>query len=56
MKELVDNGHIGPKTGKGFYDWTPEMTEKMEKEREEELIHWVKKDLKEAKKSKVSVN
>ncbi|WEG13317.1 3-hydroxyacyl-CoA dehydrogenase NAD-binding domain-containing protein [Pullulanibacillus sp. KACC 23026] len=45
MKELVDNGHIGPKTGKGFYEWSPEFTAQMEREREEELVHWLKKDL-----------
>lgn len=54
MKELVENGHIGPKSGKGFYEWTPELTERMEKEREEELIHWLKKDIKEAKETKIN--
>ncbi|KHD85266.1 3-hydroxybutyryl-CoA dehydrogenase [Heyndrickxia ginsengihumi] len=49
MKELVDNGHIGPKAGKGFYDWTPEFTVQMEREREEELIHWLKKDIESVK-------
>lgn len=49
MKELVDNGHIGPKTGKGYYDWTPEFTAQMEHEREEELIKWLKKDIEDAK-------
>jgi len=46
MKELVDQGHYGPKTGKGFYEWTPEFASQMELEREEELIHWLKKDMK----------
>lgn len=46
MKELVENDHIGPKTGKGFYEWSPEFTAQMEKEREEELIDWLKKDIK----------
>lgn len=50
MKELVENGHIGPKTGKGFYDWTPEFAVQMEKEREEELIKWLKKDMKDVEK------
>ncbi|UJL47417.1 3-hydroxyacyl-CoA dehydrogenase family protein [Virgibacillus sp. NKC19-16] len=52
MKELVDNGHHGPKTGKGFYEWTPEFTEQMEHQREEELIHWLKKDIEEANNKK----
>jgi 3-hydroxybutyryl-CoA dehydrogenase len=49
MKELVENGHFGPKTGKGFYDWTPEFVEQMEQEREKELIRWLKQDLEELK-------
>ncbi|WP_404455052.1 3-hydroxyacyl-CoA dehydrogenase family protein [Oceanobacillus kapialis] len=50
MKDLVDNGNYGPKTGKGYYDWTPEFTAQMEQEREDELIKWLKKDMKEANK------
>ncbi|QQE77979.1 3-hydroxyacyl-CoA dehydrogenase family protein [Alicyclobacillus sp. SO9] len=49
MNNLVDNGHYGPKTGRGFYEWTPAMTEHMEHEREKELIHFLKQDLEEAK-------
>lgn len=45
MKKLVENGHIGPKSGKGYYEWTPELITRMEKAREEELIRWLKKDL-----------
>ena len=45
MEDLVNNDHIGPKTGKGYYDWTPEFKTQKEVEREEELIHWLKKDL-----------
>ncbi|HZG73159.1 MAG TPA: 3-hydroxyacyl-CoA dehydrogenase NAD-binding domain-containing protein [Chondromyces sp.] len=44
MRRLVDDGNYGQKTGKGFYEWTPEMSEKMNRERERELIEWVKKD------------
>lgn len=47
MKELVDNGHYGPRTGKGFYEWTPEMTKQIEFEREQELIRWLKRDISE---------
>lgn len=46
MRKLVDQGHYGQKNGKGFYDWTPELSEKMNRERERELIEWVKKDQK----------
>ncbi|WP_080876002.1 3-hydroxyacyl-CoA dehydrogenase family protein [Oceanobacillus timonensis] len=48
MKELVDNGHYGPKTGKGYYEWTTEYINQKEYEREEELIKWLKKDMNEA--------
>ncbi|AJO21492.1 3-hydroxyacyl-CoA dehydrogenase family protein [Weizmannia coagulans] len=51
MKALVENGHIGPKTGRGFYEWPSEFTAEMEHEREKELIHWLKKDIKEEKQS-----
>lgn len=47
MKELVDNGHYGPKTGKGFYEWTAESATQKENERESELIYWLKKDIEE---------
>lgn len=46
MEELIQNKEYGPKTGKGFYNWTEDLKLKMEKEREEELIHWLKKDIK----------
>jgi 3-hydroxybutyryl-CoA dehydrogenase len=27
LQEKVDRGELGVKTGKGFYDWTPDSTE-----------------------------
>jgi 3-hydroxybutyryl-CoA dehydrogenase len=45
MRTLVDEGNYGQKNGSGFYQWTPEFSEKMNKEREKELIEWLKKDL-----------
>jgi len=27
LKEKVEKGNLGVKTGKGFYDWTPESAE-----------------------------
>ncbi|WP_052947861.1 3-hydroxyacyl-CoA dehydrogenase family protein [Aneurinibacillus tyrosinisolvens] len=45
MRGLVDEGKYGQKNGAGFYEWPPEFSEKMNRERERELIEWVKKDL-----------
>ena len=45
MSQLVEDGKYGQKNGAGFYDWTPEFSEMMNKAREKELIEWLKKDL-----------
>lgn len=45
MEELVEKGHYGQKTGKGYYEWSSHFTAQKEHEREEELINWLKKDL-----------
>src|SRR5699024_5311235 len=39
MKSLVENNHYGPKTGEGFYKWSKEQINKIEYEREKELIN-----------------
>jgi 3-hydroxybutyryl-CoA dehydrogenase len=44
MRRLVDEGKYGQKNGHGFYQWTPEFSQKMNDERETELIQWLKKD------------
>lgn len=46
MQKIVEEGNLGLKSGKGFYDWTPEMKEKMVKLRTETLIDFLKKDKK----------
>lgn len=46
MRSLVDAGSYGQKNGQGFYEWSPEQSQKMNKAREQELIYWLKKDLK----------
>lgn len=53
MRRLVDEGKYGQKNGKGFYEWTPEFFNQMNKEREKELIRWLKQDLLDHKKSPV---
>ncbi|WP_367590541.1 3-hydroxyacyl-CoA dehydrogenase family protein [Heyndrickxia ginsengihumi] len=45
MKTLVAEGKYGQKNGAGFYQWSPEFSEKMNAEREKELIKWLKMDL-----------
>jgi 3-hydroxybutyryl-CoA dehydrogenase len=44
MKECVDKGNLGAKTGTGLYNWTPEDLAKIKRTREEILIEWLKKD------------
>lgn len=54
MKELVEHGHYGQKTGKGFYEWTAAFSERMNKERERELIQWLKRDMQSLQASEVN--
>ena len=49
MKNLIDEGNYGQKTGKGFYEWSQQQSKKMNTEREQQLIYWLKRDLKEEK-------
>ena len=44
MQKLVEEGNLGLKSGRGFYDWTPEMKEKMLKLRTDTLIDFLEKD------------
>lgn len=44
MEKLVAEGNLGLKSGKGFYDWTPEMKGKIVKLRMETLMDFLKKD------------
>ncbi|UYP06140.1 3-hydroxyacyl-CoA dehydrogenase family protein [Priestia megaterium] len=52
MKNLIDKGNYGQKTGKGFYEWSQQQSKKMNKEREQQLIYWLKRDLEEEKEQK----
>jgi 3-hydroxybutyryl-CoA dehydrogenase len=44
LKDPVDKGDYGAKTGTGIYDWTPEGLAKIRKMREKILIEWLQKD------------
>ena len=44
LKQCVDEGRLGAKTGTGLYPWTPEELEQIETRREEVLIEWLNKD------------
>lgn len=45
MRELVDEGNYGQKTGRGFYQWDHTQSQTMNEARERELVYWLKKDL-----------
>lgn len=44
LKEAMDRGTLGAKTGTGLYNWTPESLEKIKKVREDHLLEWLSKD------------
>jgi len=44
LTSLKEQGHLGYSTGKGIYDWSPEELEKIQRERQETMIDWMKKD------------
>ncbi|QGP92036.1 putative 3-hydroxybutyryl-CoA dehydrogenase [Neomoorella glycerini] len=44
LKEKVERGDLGTKTGRGFYDWQDEQVLAIKKAREEDLIQRMKED------------
>jgi len=44
LKDPVNRGELGSKTGKGFYDWTPDEVDRVRTMREKVLIEWLRKD------------
>jgi len=44
LRECVQTGRLGAKTGKGLYDWTPESIAKAQTSRTKQIIEFVKKD------------
>lgn len=45
IDQLVTDGNLGEKSGKGYYDWNEETGNEIKQKRQEELIHWLKKDI-----------
>jgi 3-hydroxybutyryl-CoA dehydrogenase len=44
IKMKVENGELGSKSGKGFYNWGPDILEKKQKERAELLSYFLERD------------
>jgi 3-hydroxybutyryl-CoA dehydrogenase len=44
LLEKVKKGELGVKTGKGFYEWTPEFTEAWRKKIIKALVHFQKSE------------
>jgi 3-hydroxybutyryl-CoA dehydrogenase len=45
LKEMVDRGELGVKSGKGFYDWSGDKPRKFLRDINLELIHLLKRDM-----------
>jgi 3-hydroxybutyryl-CoA dehydrogenase len=41
---MVEKGKVGLKTGKGFYNWTPEYTKRWRAKMEKNLVSYLKKE------------
>ena len=44
LLEKVKKGELGAKTGKGFYEWTPEFTEAWREKIIKALVHFQKSE------------
>lgn len=49
LTKLVEEKKFGDKNGEGFYKWEPEVSKKINAERERTLIHFLKNDMKASK-------
>ncbi|MCL5961889.1 MAG: 3-hydroxyacyl-CoA dehydrogenase family protein [Chloroflexi bacterium] len=45
LEQKVRDGEFGVKSGKGFYDWTPETIAAVKEARDKELLRYLKRDL-----------
>ena len=45
-QSLKRTAQVFGRAGKGYYDWNEETGNEIKQKRQEELIHWLKKDLK----------
>lgn len=44
IKEKIESGKLGSKSGEGFYNWSSEALEKKQKERTEALLYFLERD------------
>ena len=44
LLEKIESGNLGTKTGKGFYEWTPESVESWRKNMADALLDMTRRD------------
>ena len=51
LREAMEKGTLGAKTGSGLYDWDPDSLSKIKQHRESVLIEWLQRDKEMAEKA-----